>query len=467
MVCMLEKNSQFGGNLQTFSRNKHIFDTGVHYLGGLEPGQNLYRYFDFLGIIQKLKLSKMSTYGFDRIGFDDDELLYPHSQGYDNFVSDLALFFPEETENLERYVLELQRVCGNFSRYNVEKHQPYDEDVLYENTLDFIRRITPNTKLQAILCGSNFLYAGNAETPLYVHALTVNSYIRSAYKCVDGGSQIAKLLVKELRKFGGEIHRRSKVVDAVYMDNGNIQQLQTESGKKYLAEKVISNIDIKATVELFGKEKFSKALVSRVRQLKPGISCFSVYAVLKKNEVPYFNYNVFHTKSPSQIFKNNCETDNWPASYMLSATQDRAHPDFAESITILSYMDFEQVEKWQHTENTVAEESFRGNDYEDFKLRRAQQLIAEVEKKMPGISANIDRIYTSSPLSYRDYIGTDRGAMYGYEKDSNNPLKTVFVPKTKIPNLYLTGQSVNMHCILGVTIGAFTTCTEILGVDPM
>ena len=35
-VCVLEKNQQLGGNLQVFSRDKKIFDTGVHYLGGLD-----------------------------------------------------------------------------------------------------------------------------------------------------------------------------------------------------------------------------------------------------------------------------------------------------------------------------------------------------------------------------------------------------------------------------------------------
>ncbi|MFO0322379.1 MAG: FAD-dependent oxidoreductase, partial [Bacteroidota bacterium] len=32
-VCVLEKNRQIGGSLQIFSREKSIFDTGVHYLG--------------------------------------------------------------------------------------------------------------------------------------------------------------------------------------------------------------------------------------------------------------------------------------------------------------------------------------------------------------------------------------------------------------------------------------------------
>ena len=53
--------------------------------------------------------------------------------------------------------------------------------------------------------------------------------------------------------------------------------------------------------------------------------------------------------------------------------------------------------------------------------------------------------------------------MYGYEKDSNNPMKTFIAPKTKLNNLFLTGQSINMHGVLGVTIGAVLTCSEIVG----
>ena len=69
----------------------------------------------------------------------------------------------------------------------------------------------------------------------------------------------------------------------------------------------------------------------------------------------------------------------------------------------------------------------------------------------------------STPLSYRDYIGCHNGNLYGYVKDSNNPLRTFISPKTKIKNLFLTGQNINMHGVLGVTIGAVVTCSEILG----
>ena len=47
-VCVLEKNKQVGGCLQTYVRDRVIFDSGVHYMGGLSKGQNLYQVFNFI-----------------------------------------------------------------------------------------------------------------------------------------------------------------------------------------------------------------------------------------------------------------------------------------------------------------------------------------------------------------------------------------------------------------------------------
>ncbi|MET0946661.1 MAG: FAD-dependent oxidoreductase, partial [Flavobacterium sp.] len=95
-VCVLEKNNQYGGNLQTFVRDKTIFDTGIHYIGGLSEGQNLYKYFSYIGIMEHLNLKKMDEDAFDVISFDDDKTEYPYAQGYENFIKQLVKFFPEE-----------------------------------------------------------------------------------------------------------------------------------------------------------------------------------------------------------------------------------------------------------------------------------------------------------------------------------------------------------------------------------
>jgi hypothetical protein len=57
--------------------------------------------------------------------------------------------------------------------------------------------------------------------------------------------------------------------------------------------------------------------------------------------------------------------------------------------------------------------------------------------------------------------------MYGYVKDADSPMKTFLSPKTKLKNLFFTGQSLNMHGILGVTISAVFTCSQIIGSEKL
>jgi all-trans-retinol 13,14-reductase len=464
-VCVLEKNNQYGGNLQTFSRDKLVFDTGVHYLGGLSKGQNLNTFFSYLEIMDDLELQRMDEDGYDRISFGEDAIDYPHAQGYQNFVEQLSVYFPDERENLENYCEEIQYVCSQFPRYNVVGKDNYNEEILHLNTRRFIESVTSDKKLQSVLLGSNFLYAGDSENvPFYVHALTVNSYIQSAYKCIKGGSQISKLLIRKLRQYGADIHKHAEVTGFIFDDNNVLTSVKTASGKEYTAKKIISNIEIRSTIKLIGEERLKKSFLNRVLSWQPVSSCFSVYLVLKPNTIPNFNYNVYHYSSEElgwSAFRYRKET--WPETYMLSSSPSRNYPEFAESLTAISYMDFDEVKDWENTFNTVADDHERGEVYERFKLAKAEQMLDALEKKIPDLTHAVKKIYTSSPLSYRDYIGSFEGNMYGYMKNSENPLKTMVSPRTKIDNLFLTGQSVNMHGILGVTIGAFNTCSEILG----
>ncbi|UOE37927.1 phytoene desaturase family protein [Chryseobacterium oryzae] len=464
-VCVLEKNNQYGGNLQTFSRDKHIFDTGVHYLGGLSEGQNLHQFFSYLEIIDDLELHKMDEDAYDKITFGDDKTEYPHAQGYENFVKQLSLHFPDEKENLENYCEEIQRVCSNFPRYNVVGQNRYNEEVLHLNTKRFIESITADKKLQAILLGSNFLYAGDSENiPFYVHALTVNSYIQSAYKCSKGGSQISKLLIRKLREYDADIFKHAEVSEMIFDEKDILRGVKIRSGKQVYSNLFISNIEIRSIIKLIGEHRLKKSFVNRISSWEPVSSCFSVYFVLNPNTISNFNYNVYHFSSKDLVWKAfQYKKENWPETYMLSSTPSKKNQEFAESLTAISYMSFEEVKEWEKTFNTIADERERGEWYEKFKNEKAEKMLQALEKKMPHLRESIKSIYTSSPLSYRDYIGSFEGNMYGYSKTSENPLKTMVSPRTKIPNLFLTGQSVNMHGILGCTIGAFNTCAEILG----
>ncbi|PIE48986.1 MAG: all-trans-retinol 13,14-reductase [Flavobacteriales bacterium] len=463
-VCVLEKNIQYGGNLQIFSRDKSIFDTGVHYIGGLARGQNLYQYFKYLGIMDELKLERLNQDKYDVITFDNDPVEYPHAQGYENFTNQLLKIFPEESEAIKTYCIKLKETCNSFPLYNRSWGTAYydNTELLTLKLVDFLDSITDNEKLKAVLAGSNFLYAGTLESPFYVHALSVNSYVQSAYRCVNGGGQIARLLVKRLLEHGGEIYKRSEVTEFIF-EKEELVGVRLKNGKPVFGKKIISNIEPKLTIKLLGEKHLRKSFINRINKVKSVISVFSVYIVFTPCSFEYFDYNYYHFKTPDKVFTaQNYTPETWPEGYMVSLNRDPKNPKYAQNLTAITYMHFDEVKQWEDTFNTIADENCRGVEYENFKADRAAVLLAELEKKFPGINKSIHAVYTSTPLSYRDYIGVNKGSIYGYVKDAESPMKSFLSPRTKLKNLFFTGQNINMHGILGVTISAVVTCAEIL-----
>jgi phytoene dehydrogenase-like protein len=465
-VCVLEKNNQYGGNLQTFVRKKTIFDTGVHYIGGLSEGQNLYQYFKYLGIMDDIELRKLDEDGFDIITFDNDETEYKHGQGYDNFIKNLVAQFPDEEAAILTYCKKLQETCDKFPLYKVKLGKPYydDTEVFELYAKDYIDSVTTNKKLRAVLGGSNLLYAGEADrTPFYVHALSVNSYIESAYRIVNGGSQITKALLNRLKEAGGEAYKRQEVVD-FGCEDGIITSVRTREGRVIKGDLFISNIEPKHTIKMVGKEHFRKSYISRIESIESTIAAFTLYLVLKPGTFEYLNKNYYHYKDSDGIWDvHNYSKEDWPRAYMISMGIKKNSDGYGDNLAAMTYMNFDEMAPWVGTFNTAADKNDRGQTYEEFKAQKEEQFLVEIEKKFPDIRNCIEAQYSSTPLSYRDYIGCNRGSMYGYVKDANNSLKSFISARTKIRNLFFTGQSLNMHGILGVTISGVVTCSVILG----
>ena len=467
-VCVLEKNNQFGGNLQTFVRDRTIFDTGVHYLGGLSKGQNLHRYFDYLDILDGLELVPLNQDGFDIITFDDVDEEYAHAQGYERFAKTLVQKFPEEEKAILAYCEKLQQTCNKFPLYNLKSGKPYhqDSELFQLGAKDYIDSITSNKRLRGVLAGSNLLYAGDPHrTPFYVHALSVNSYIQSAYRCADGGSQITKLLIRRLKENGGEAHKHHEVIDFQYEEK-KIVSVSTRKGKIIRGNLFISNIEPKTTLKMVGEGHFRKSYSKRIDEIESTVSAFSVHIVLKPKSFKYLNKNYYHSKNLDAVWTGHTYTqENWPLNYMVSMGVRKNQDEWGEQLTAITYMRYDEVAPWEHTFNTVANKNERGETYEEFKNKKTEIFLTELEKKFPTIRKCIQSIHTSTPLSYRDYIGCNRGSMYGYVKDIKHPMRSFLAPRTKINNLFFTGQSLNMHGILGVTISGVVACSEILGAE--
>ena len=83
------------------------------------------------------------------------------------------------------------------------------------------------------------------------------------------------------------------------------------------------------------------------------------------------------------------------------------------------------------------------------------------------MQGKLRRVEVSTPLSNRDYTNTPEGAVYGLKHSMNQWGKYALHPRTRIDNLLLTGQSVLMPGVVGVTVGAFVTCAFLLGFEAL
>lgn len=462
-VCVIEKNEQIGGNLQTFMRDGHVFDTGVHYVGGLDKGQNLHQFFKYIGIMDRLNIRKLDEDAFDVIAFKGDEHEYKFGMGYAKFKENLYKDFPYEKKAIDKYCHDIKQVCENFPMYNIRKEEHYeDNDIFGVGLVDYLNKLTGNQRLQNVLAGTNLLYAGVADTtPLYIHALVINSYIESAWRFVDGGDQIAKQLARVIRANGGEIIRK-KEVTRIAIENDKVQFVEAINGERFYAGHFISNIAPAKTMEITDAGLIRPAYRNRLKSMENTLSAFILYITLKEGDLPYLNQNYYYHDGDNVWGGTQYTEETWPYTYAIypSATSsDNGHTD---SLTIMGYMRYDEVKKWESTFNTTLKKDERCETYDEFKKRKAERMLDVVEIKHPGFRNKIKSYYTATPLTFRDYIGSDDGSMYGVLKNYKQPASTTIDTRTKVPNLFLTGQNINLHGILGVTVSAIITCGAIV-----
>ncbi len=399
-VCVLEKNELFGGCFQTYQRSGHRMDTGIHYIGSLDEGQIMNQYFRYFGIMDKLSIKRMDEEVFDRIYYKD--AIYDYAMGHERFMETLCHSFPHERENLKRYVAAIRSVGNLISTDHLKKGRLSQEgmDFFATSAAGMIASVTTNRDLQNVLAATSLLYGGiKNKSTFYEHAMINNSYLESAYRFTEGSMQVSLELIHIIRANGGTVLNRKEVTRILVKDEV-IQGVEVNHEEILESTYVISNLHPQLTLSLLDKNHSIKpAFVSRINNSK-----------------------------------------------------------FTEVVSILTPMYMDEVSKW--TDTTP---EHRGEAYRQFKEEKTEQILQLLRRFGFHWNHCIEKIHTTTPLSYRDYTGTIDGSAYGIVKNYQYPQISFVSTRTKLKNLFLTGQNLNVHGALGVTLTAMLTCSEFVG----
>lgn len=459
-VTVLEQGYAIGGCLQCFWRKGVKFETGMHFIGSADPGQTLSNLSRYFGIEEDVKLGRLDVTAYNMVSLHGDT--YRFANGNEAFIEQMSAYFPQSKDELARYCNLIEKVAAASSLHSLkqsESNLSLTAEYQMRSINDVLDSIITDPLLREVLVGFLPLYAGEKDkTPFSTHAFITDFYNLSAFRIVGGSDVVAASLAAQIRRYGGDVLTRKRVVRIVCNDEKAVG-VETSDESFYDADVVISDIHPVRSLKLIDSKMIRPVFRNRINSIRNTTACFSVYLHFKENSVPYMNSNYYHYQDSPW----NCEyydDENWPKGYLYMHFCHQSQPKFAESGVVISYMSMRDVERWSDT--TVGH---RGADYEQFKRRKAETLLQQLEQSFPGIMSSIDTYATSTPLTYRDYTGTQDGSMYGVAKDVALGASCHVPFKTKIPNLFFAGQNINSHGILGVLVGTMIVCSNLIGED--
>ena len=456
-VLVLEKEAQPGGCVQSYRRNGLTFDTGFHYVGGLEEGQSLHAAFNMLGLMA-LPWKKLDD-AFDRILIGEEEFSF--MQGYESFRENLQLYFPHEQEALQQYVQLLKQT----EQTQLELLNPESASAplaLFETgAWQYLTQTFHNSMLVNVLSATSLKMELRKETlPLFTFLHGNASFIESSWRLKGPGSLIAGSLIQDIREQGGEIICRAKVEELIEK-NGELTCARCSNGQVYEGKCFISDVHPAVTCSWIKPAESLRSIYRRrIGALENTFGMLTVSLVIKPHVMKYFNWNQYvYKRADVWTFYQDAISIN---GLLITARPPEDESEYLRQIDLLTPLTWDKCMRW--AQSSIGH---RGQEYQEMKQRLADECMELAARFIPNLKKMVEQFYVSTPLTYRDYTGTSEGAAYGIRKDYRNPIMTVLSPRSPLPNLLLTGQNLVLHGIHGVTMTAMYTCAEILGKEYM
>jgi all-trans-retinol 13,14-reductase len=479
-VLVLEQHTKAGGFTHAFARKDWDWDVGVHYVGQVHHENSMIRrLFDEIGdgSLQWEPLGEV----YDTVVIGGER--WEYVTGREAWRDRMHLYFPDETEAIDRYLEIVREALGGARNFFAEKALPRAAAVVAgpwmrrrflrysDRTLgEVLDEVTDNSTLKAVLAaqfGDHGLPPAKAS--FVIHAMIFNHYLGGAAYPVGGASRIAKSVAPAIEAAGGDIVVCAQVA-SVSVEHGRSVGVQMSDGREIKAPVVISDAGIPNTIFRLmpegtpGREALRGTLQSTARSA----SHICLYAGLDQTdeELGLGRSNLWVYNSPDQDgdLQRYLADPNEPLPLAYVSFPSAKDPDFTNrhpgkaTVEVVSIAPYDRFQPWEDTRWMK-----RGEDYEAIKEELSQRLIEVLEREVPQIAGKIAYSELSTPLSTRHFGAYDKGEIYGLEHTPARFRERALRPRTGLKGFYLTGQDVCTAGVAGALFGAVLSASAILG----
>ena len=454
-VAVLEAEKQFGGYINPFKRKHYWFDTGIHYIGELGPGQSLRHHLEKLELYDAIGFRELNPEGFDRYVFPDYEVRM--GRGADRFRDRLALDFPHERPGIDKFFGLLEEASQAIrkatklrdwkSALPLLRHAPllyrYRKATFAEMLDDCVR----DRRLRAALAGpGGDIGLPPARVSGFMMLGLLAHYLGGAFFPKGGSKAVRDAYVEALRSHGAELHRNTRV-ERILTSGGRVRGVRNDKGEEFLAPVVISNADAAHTLgTMLGEEHLGWNLRRKVARTTQSLGSLCAFVGTDLNPADhglddaniwsYPSYDIDSLYEP--VFAGRF-SDVVPFFLTVPTLKDPdgSHaPEGKHTVELITFCPYGPFRRWKDQPTLKRDE-----DYRALKEQLGMTLLERAETFIPGLRDHMEVYEFATPLTNTSFANAPMGAIYGPEHSPRQFALGRYQPKGPVDGLYLCGAS--------------------------
>ncbi len=437
---VFEMDTRPGGVCTSWKRKGYIIDGCIHWLVGSGPANNLYRIWEELGIMQRHTFVNHDEYlrieGKEGKSFT----LYGDPERLEQHMKELA---PEDTDVIEDYIKGIKKCIGFampiekapelynfFDRLKMMfKIRPY---------LGFMRKWGKVTigefaaRFENPFLRESFLapLGDMTDFPMLAFLMPLAwMHQKTAGYPLGGSLEFSRTIEKRYLDLGGKVSYNSRVAK-ILVENDKAVGIRLADGNEHYGDIVISAADGRTTIFDMLEGKYIDDQIQDYYDnlpLFPPLLHIALGVARTFDELPH-SVAGFNLPIDEPITVANKELTR------LSLYVYNFDPSLApEGKTLIKIMMNTEYEYW--------DELYRDTEaYKAEKERIAAQVIDRLEKRFPGLAAQVEMRDVATPMTWVRYTGNWKGSYEGWLMS----LETFSMRMSKtLPNLedfYMAGQ---------------------------
>ncbi|WP_372368030.1 phytoene desaturase family protein [Candidatus Uabimicrobium sp. HlEnr_7] len=452
-VCVIEKQRIPGGYIQTFSRKKYRFDTGFHYVGSTDPHKPMRRFLEYLNIFTNLKIHYYDDEACFEIATPRQKFVVPSK--LDLFKEKLTSTFPEDAQAIQELFELVKTITSSFRWYHLDINKTYErfKSLPTYSLSQWMNERFTSQWLKEILGAFSYNIALNAdEIPIVAYAICLDSVFDRTVWLYDGGDGLVAPLMEKVKALNVDLYFSTQV-EKMLCEKKRVHSVVTSCGKVLNSDFVISTIHPKLIVPMLDDSALRPIFKNNILEMKDSRGSFGLNIILKEElNIDALNY--------IYITKNRPYAGIYINSPSLLNDKIAAEVPYRPRLNVCTFVESEEFMAFKGSKFGK-----RPQQYKDLKQKYTDFILEDLQKYIPDLQDKISDVYSSSPLTNEHYTGSINGSAFGISHDISQ--QTIHRPpqRSRVKNLFFSGQSMNMPGICGVVVNAFTTAGLILGED--